>query len=80
MINQRERTVITVIVKNKPYVFGSLASIFDYFKDMDLGINYNVLRTKMGKDKNYYKNNICSITRSKLITKAMINSKPNEIK
>lgn len=78
MINQRERTVVTVILNNKPYVFGSLASIFDYFKDVDLGINYNVLRTKMGKNKDYYENNICSITRSKLITKAMIKSKYNE--
>lgn len=78
MTNQRERTVITVILNNKPYVFGSMASIFDYFKDVDLGINYNVLRTKMGKNKHFYQNDICSITRSKLITKAMTNEKSNE--
>lgn len=78
MINQRERTVITVIYQNRPYVFGSMASIFDYFKDVNLGVNYNVLRTKMGKNKHFYHNDICSITRSKLITKAMIPNKLNE--
>lgn len=71
--NEKERTVVTVIYQNKPYVFGSLASIFEYFTEEMLGIKYTVLRTKMGKDKHIYRNDICYIERSKLITKKMCN-------
>lgn len=69
--NNKERTVVTVIYNNKPYVFGSLASIFVYFNSDQLGITYNTLRTIMGKNKNIYKNDYCYIERSKLLTKAM---------
>lgn len=71
--NQKERTVVTVIYQNRPYVFGSLACIFEYFSEDELGIKYTVLRTKMGKKRHVYRNNMCYIERSKLITKKMCN-------
>lgn len=78
MLNQKERTVITVIFNNKPYVFGSMAAIFEYFNNDELKITYPMLRIKMGKNKHFFSNDACSITRSTLITKAMAN-KNNQI-
>lgn len=75
MTNNKERTVVTVIYKNRPYVFGSLACIFEYFKLGELGVNYNTLRLTMGKDKHVFKNDYCYIERNKLMTKAMARKK-----
>lgn len=71
MLNQKERTVITVIFNNKPYVFGSMAAIFEYFNNNELKVTYPTLRINMGKNKHFFSNDVCSITRSTLITKAM---------
>lgn len=80
MLNQRERTVITVIYKKKIYNFGSLASIFEYFNNNELGINYNTIRLVMGKNRHDFSNKFCTIKRSKLITKAKSTYKNDNVK
>lgn len=68
--DKKERTVIHLEINDKHYYFGSIANIYEYFSNEDIGIGYGALRNYGLSHENPYKNKKCIIRKGVLLSKS----------